>query len=610
MKRSSFLVVSILSALALFLPAVAHNQERQEGNDRDRGSFQLVEATLSDIQSAYRSGLLTPEQLVNMYLARIAAYDSDGPNLNSYMHVNEHAIDAARALRDHEGEGDDEGDDRKAKPLFGVPIILKDNINTADMPTTAGSVALDGSIPPHDAFITQKLRKAGAVILGKATLTEFANFLTAGMPTGFSSQLRRQLVQKGGDIALVGYGFNPYDPRPDPRTAFGLNDGRPALATGGSSSGPGIAVSANLAAIGVGTETSGSILSPSTQNMLVGIKPTVGLISRSGIVPITADQDTAGPMARTVSDAAKLLGVLAGFDPNDPATAACLTAGKCLSDYTRFLKKDALRGARFAVPHFGYWTDSLHRVVLPVEQQQAMNDAIQVLRDAGATVEDFDIPTQDELFAFGGCGDTLPIPANCSTVLLFGFKRDLNSYLASLGPSAPVHSLADVIAYNSAHSDVSIKYGQTLAIAAQTLNTTPGSADFFRYQNDRAKDLDISTRGLNAVYKKYDAILFLANRGANVAARAGYPSIVVPTGFVPNPAVAPPPFSPPPPFPDGFNAKDAPLGLTFSGPAFSEAKLIGFAYAFEQATHHRQPPDSTPPLPSDTVTRDNDRDNN
>ena len=209
-------------------------------------------------------------------------------------------------------------------------MILKDNIDTHDMPTTAGSVAFAGSFPHSDAFIASKLRDAGAIILGKATMTEFANFLTNGMPAGYSS--------------LGGYGFNPYDPRPDPRTALDallrpFNDGRPALTPGGSSSGPGIAVAANLAAVGIGTETSGSILSPGTANGLVGIKPTVGLVSRDGIIPITADQDTAGPLARTVTDAAIVLGVIAGFDPNDPATAACLTPGNCFSDYTQFLTR-------------------------------------------------------------------------------------------------------------------------------------------------------------------------------------------------------------------------------------------------------------------------------
>lgn len=603
MKRSCLVFSVLVAVTALILPTAAQ--------DRDHRSFHLVEATIADIEHAYRSGLLRPEQLVRMYLARIAAYDQAGPQLNSYMLVNEHAIDAARDLENDDEDGH-HGHGHHHRPLFGVPVILKDNNNTFDMPTTAGSVALDGSIPPDDAFIVQKLRRAGAIILGKATLTEYANFLTNGMPSGYSSQLRSQLFQLGGDLAVVGYGFNPFDPRPDPRPGF--NDGRQALTPGGSSSGPGIAVSANLATVGVGTETSGSILSPGTMNLLVGIKPTVGLVSRTGIIPITSDQDTAGPLARTVTDAAKLLGVLAGFDPQDPATDACLKPGNCFSDYTPFLNRHALRGARIAVPHFGYWTDNNHNVNLSLEQQQVMNDAIEVLRAEGAYVEDFhEIPTQQELINFPGCG-SLPIQPNCSTVLLFGFKRDLNSYLASLGPKAPVQSLADVIAYNIAHASVALKYGQVLAIAADTLDTTPDSADTLRYQSDRAKDLDIARdRGLDVVFNgpdgirgtddDFDAVLFPANRGANVAARAGYPSIVVPGGFVPNPAVPPPPLPPPPPFPDGFDAKDSPFGVTFTGRAFSEPRLIGLVYAFEQATRHRQPPDSTPPLSTDVVRK-------
>src|SRR6266852_2203248 len=599
-----YLLVSVLFALAaLALPATA--------DDDDHGQFKVVEATIADIQAAFRSGDLTPEDLVKIYLARIAAFDraNDQPlnggvgtqPFNAFMHVNQ---SAGRDDGDDE-EGDDDGGGRS---LSGIPVILKDNIATKDMPTTAGSVALGNSRPKKDATIARKLRRAGAIILGKGTLTEFANFIALGMPTGFSSQLRFQLFQGGGDLSKVGFGFNSYDPRLDPRPIIPVNiknDGRPILATGGSSSGPGIAVGANLATIGVGTETSGSILSPSGQNSLAGIKPTLGLVSRHGIVPITADQDTAGPMARTVTDAAKLLGVLAGFDPQDPATAACLTPGNCFSDYTRFLKRNALRGARIAVPHFGYWTDSLHRVVLSVEQQQVMNDAIAVLRAEGAIVEDFhEIPTQQELFAFSGCGG-LPIPANCSTVLLFGFKRDLNAYLAKLPAGAPVRTLGDVIAFNSNFTinglQVGLKYGQGLATAADSLDTRAGSSDTMRYLSDRAKDLDTAkTRGLDVVYKDFDAVLFPANRGANAPARAGYPSIVVPGGFVPNPAVAPPPFLPPTPFPDGFDAKPAPYGVTFSGPAFSEPKLIGFAYAFEQATRHRRPPESTPPLPSDS----------
>jgi amidase len=604
---SVFLLTLVVTAMVLPLAAQ---------QDRDPRAFQLVEATIADIEQAFQSGLLEPAQLVRMYLARIAAYDQAGPTLNSYMVVNPHAVADARALDGEHRRNRDNGGGRDGRqPLWGVPIVVKDNNDTADMATTAGSVALAGSVPPDDAFVVARLRAAGAIILGKATLTEYANFLTAGMPAGFSSQLRQQL----GSGPLVGYGFNPYDPRKDPRPDSAappagaiFNDGRPALSPGGSSSGPGIAVAANLAAVGIGTETSGSILSPGTQNLLVGIKPTVGLVSRDGIIPITADQDTAGPLARTVEDAAKVLGVIAGFDPHDPATRACLTPGNCLRDYTKFLKKNALKGARIAVPHFSYWTNAAGTPNFTSTQLAVMNDAIAVLREEGAFVADpYEIPDQAELNAFGGCGG-LPIPANCSTVLLYGFKRDLNAYLASLGPSAPVRTLADVIAFNNAHSAVALKYGQVLAVAAQSLDISEGSADTARYRADRAKDLDLAkTRGLDVVYAgpdlkpgtadDFDAILFPANRGANIAARAGYPSIVVPGGFVTNqPELNVPPG---PPFPGGFDPKMAPYGVTFSGPAFSEARLIGLAYAYEQATKHRTPPESTPALRSDTVRR-------
>ena len=593
MKR--LLCLAVLASTALVLPVAA--KRGGEGSAR----LQLVEAEIEDLLKAQQTGLASAEQLVRMYLARIAAYDQSGPQLHAFMHVNEHALDTAHALDVNRHPG------RTRRALDGIPVVLKDNVDTADMPTTAGSVALAGSIPPNDAFIARKLREAGAIIIGKGTLTEFANFLTNGMPAGYSSQLRQQL---GGGL-LVGYGFNPFDPRPDPRA--GLNDGRPALSPGGSSSGPGIAVAANFAAVGVGTETSGSILSPGNQNLVVGIKPTVGLVSRDGIIPITADQDTAGPLARTVADAATLLGVLAGFDPADVATGACLTPGNCFDDYTRFLDKHALRRARIAVPHFGYWTDNSGNVNLSVEQQQVMNDAIAALRAEGAIVEDpHEISTQQDLINFPGCG-ALPIPPVCSTVLLYGFKRDLNAYLASLGPTAPVHTLADVIAFNSAHASVALKYGQVLAIAADSLNTSPGSADTMRYLHDRALDLSISRGGLDAIYNgpdgvagtrdDVDAILFPANRGANIAARAGYPSIVVPAGFVPNPAVPPAPIAPPTPFPPGFDAKLAPYGVAFSGRAFSEPRLIGLAYAFEQATQHRVPPSSVPPLSTDHIGR-------
>ena len=523
----------------------------------------LVEATVPDLLRALQSGLITSEQLVEMYLARIAAYDNAGPKLNAFLTVNPNAVAEARALDAARQPGIARG------PLYGIPVLLKDNVDTADMPTTAGSVALEGSIPPNDAFIAKKLRDAGAIILGKATLTEFANFLTNGMPTGYSS--------------LGGYGFNPYDPRPLPG-----GDGRPVLATGGSSSGSGIAVAANLVAVAVGTETSGSILSPASGNMAVGIKPTVGLVSRDGIIPITADQDTAGPITRSVTDAAILLGVLAGHDPTDAATNACLTPGNCFSDYTRFLDKKALKGARIAFPP------------PPANRADLMNAAVEVLRAQGAIVEA--IPALAAQIP--GCPSNVfpPVepwpPAGCASALFYGFKRDLNAYLASLGPSAPVQSLSDVIAFNFAFGPGALKYGQILAQLSDSIDISPGSADTAQYVHARALDLATSRKTLDDIYNgadgirgtadDFDTILFSANSGAGTPAKAGYPSITVPGGFVP--PVAP-------------IEQPTPSGVTFSGRAFSEPRLIGLAYAFEQATKHRRTPFSTPPLASDTVTR-------
>jgi len=507
--------------------------------------------------------------------------------------VNGRALADARELdRDDDGDRDDHDGDRDdhhgrhRQPLRGIPMILKDNIDTRDMPTTAGSLALEGSFPRSDAFITRKLRDAGAIILGKATMTEFANFLTNGMPAGYSS--------------LGGYGFNPYDPRPDPRPDLdGLgrpfNDGRPALTTGGSSSGPGVAVAANLAAVGIGTETSGSILSPGTANMLVGIKPTVGLISRDGIIPIVADQDIAGPLARTVTDAAIVLGVLAGFDPADPSTAACLTPGNCHRDYTRFLDRNALKGARIAVPPF------------PANRMDIKTNAIAVLRAEGATVVEIAEPAAQ----LPGCvsrppAANFPPAQGCSTVLNYGFKRDLNQYIADhVRRSFPIHSLQDVVKFNAAHMPAATKYDQDLAVFSQMFDITAGSPDTLRYQADRAEDI-LRSRGAIAAMLNgpdgvagtaddFDAFLASGNNRAGTPAKAGYPSIVVPGGFFENVVT--------PPFPAGFNAKPGPAGVTFSGRAFSEPRLIALAYAFEQATHHRVPPPSAPPLPTDRVVR-------
>lgn len=586
MKRACLVLPPALIALVVFLSPAASAKHAP-------GRFDLVETTIPAIQNAIDDHVISAAQLVRMYQRRIAAYDdpTTATHLNSYIHLNRHALDEADN-RDHEGD-QDRGEGRQHRTLAGIPMILKDNIDTRDMPTTAGSVAFEGSFPRTDAFVAHKLRQAGAIILGKATMTEFANFLTNGMPAGYSS--------------LGGYGFNPYDPRPDPRTALDsllrpFDDGRPALTPGGSSSGPAIAVAANLAAVGIGTETSGSILSPGTANGVVGIKPTVGLISRDGIIPITADQDTAGPLARTVRDAAIVLGVVAGFDPKDPATAACLTPGNCWSDYTQFLDANALRGARIVVPPF------------PANRASVMNNAIAVLRAQGAYVETRTVGLDPQL---GGCpsrppaanyppaGAPAPPALRCSTVLNYGFKRDLNQYIHDHVRAAfPIHSLEDVVNFNAAHAPAATKYDQDLAVFSQLFDLSPTSADTIRYNQDRAEDLTRSRGtiaaflngpdGISGTADDFDALLFSGNSGAGTPAKAGYPSIVVPGGTFQNVVT--------PPFPDGFDAKDGPAGVTFSGRAFSEPRLIGLAYAFEQATHFRTPPASTPPLPTDTVT--------
>ena len=572
MKRLPLiLAVVVLLAVTFALPVVA--DKHGVGSAR----LQLVEATVEQLQKALQTKLVTSEQLVSMYQARIAAYEDTGPRINAYIHVNANADLEAQQVDNLRHPGAQNG------PLYGIPILLKDNIDTADMPTTAGSVALAGSIPPDDAFIVQKLRKAGAIILGKGTLTEYANFIAIGMPTGYSS--------------LGGFGFNPYDPRTDPRPGF--NDGRPVLQTGGSSSGPGIGVNANLTAIAIGTETSGSILSPANANGIVGIKPTVGLVSRDGIIPITADQDTAGPLTRTVADAALLLGVIAGYDPIDPATAACLSQGNCFSDYTRFLDADAMRGARIAV----YSPPT----PLATNRQAIIDNAVKVLKAHGASVRTLavsDIPPQP-----GSCV-SYPLPAipappavRCSSVLLYGFKRDLNAYLAGT-PGAPHHTLAEIVAFNSTFVPP-MKYGQAIAQAAAQVDISPGSPDTLRYMNDRAFDLAVSRDALNAIYNgpdgikgtadDIDAILALGNNFAAAPAKAGFPSVTVPGGFILADTNAP---TNDPPIVNPF-----PQTVTFSGPAFSEPRLIGLGYAFEQATHYRVPPSSTPPLASDSVGR-------
>jgi amidase len=453
------------------------------------------------------------------------------------------------------------------------------------MPTTGGALAFEGFVPPYEATLTRNLREAGAVIIAKTSLTELANWVAAAMPTNYS--------------AIAGYGLNPYDPRRDPREATA--DGRPALAAGGSSSGIGTA--ANLWAANVGTETSGSILTPANLTMLVGIKPTVGRISRYGVIPITADQDTPGPLAKTVADAALLLGALEGVasDSHDPASAACARLAN--GDYTRFLDAGALAGARIGIPRAFYYD----RIALPGEketrgglnasQQQMMAAAIAVLKERGATIVDpADIPSvvtatreQNALLwpTCSGLDNRRDQDAGCSIVFKYGMKRDFNAWLASLGPTAPVKTLTDLRQWNLAHQQAgAIKYGQAQLDISDEMDL---ERDRVRYQDDREKDLRLSgTDGLDRVLGHYqlDAILFPGSSGAAIGAKPGYPTVIVPFGFVPN--------APTPPFPDGFAARPAPYGVSFAGRACSEPRLLQLAYAFEQATRRRLPPSSTP----------------
>ncbi|MGQ0701854.1 MAG: amidase family protein, partial [Gemmatimonadales bacterium] len=425
------------------------------------------------------------------------------------------------------------------------------------------------------------LTDAGAIIIAKTSLTELANWVASGMPANYN--------------ALVGYSMNPYDPRRDPRDQ--TFDGRPVMFTGGSSSGVGTNVS--FWAANIGTETSGSILSPSNQNMLAGIKPTVGRLSRYGVIPITADQDTPGPMARTVADAAIVLGAMEGAqpDPNDSATTKCPPPpGR---DYTRFLDAGALKGARIGIPRAGYY-DSITppgarqpRNALPAAQARVMADAIEVLKAQGATVVDpANIPSvlardaADNLLVWGICaglGNAKGQDADCSIAFKYGMKRDFNAWLRSLGKAAPVKTLTELRQWNIAHQRAgAIKYGQAQLDISDEVDTL---ADRTRYRRDREKDIRLAgTNGIDSAMKlhRLDALLFPGGNGAAIAARPGYPTVIVPFGTIPN--------GDPANFPAGFDPKPQPFGVAFTGMGCSEPRLIALAYAFEQATKRRAPP--------------------
>ncbi|HEY3823183.1 MAG TPA: amidase family protein [Bryobacteraceae bacterium] len=535
--------------------------------------FNVVESSIPQLMAALEQGRVTSHELVTQYLVRIALYED---KLHAAIVVNPKALDEADVL-------DRERAQHKLRgPLHGIPVAVKDNIQTTNMPTTGGALAFDGFVPPYEATLVKNLRDAGAIIVAKTGMTELANWV-AGAPSPMPANYN----------AIAGYGMNPYDPRRDTREA--TFDGRPALTTGGSSSGIGTA--ANFWAANVGTETSGSILSPSNQNMLAGIKPTVGRVSRYGVIPITADQDTPGPLAKSITDAAIMLGVLEGAapDPNDPATSQCPRPPN--QDYTRYLDPAALKGARIGIPRAFFYDQTAPpgqnapRGGLTPEQMNVMNEAIAALKQQGAVIVDpADIPsivTTDpdrNLLLWNTCSgvtDSKGQDTGCSVVLKYGMKRDFNKWLASLGPSAPVASLTALREWNITHTKSgAIKYGQSNLDVSDEMDVV---ADKARYEADRAKDLDLSaTHGIDEVMKanQLDALLFPGPNGAALAAKPGYPTVIVPFGFVPNaPANAP--------FPDKFDAKPAPFGVSFTAMACAEPRLLGLAYAFEQATKRR-----------------------
>jgi amidase len=479
----------------------------------------LETATVAELTGLLDSGRITSVQLTQEYLRRIEALDVRGPALNSVRCLNPDALKEAMEADGRRKRGG------QNSPLLGIPVLIKDNIDAVGMPTTAGSVALKDSRPDRDAPLVALLRSAGAIILGKANLTEFANYLTNGMPGGYSSL--------GGQV------LNAYDASQTPS---------------GSSAGPGAAASVGLATVTIGTETSGSILSPAAANSDVGVKPTVGLISRTGIVPIAASQDTAGPLVRTVADAAALLTVITGKNPEDPATEANPLVGH---DFSKDLSTTALQGARIGVV--------ASQVPAAGTDNRALWDAaLAVLTARGATLVDVTLSTSSS------------IPGG-SSVLTYEFKRDLNAYLARLPKNAPVKTLADVIAYNSAHSGRALKFGQVLATTSQAVDLSSGSADTAKYLSDRVQDLKDSKDRIDALMadQNLTALLFANSGSAGIGAKAGYPSVSVPAGYQ--------------------AASRRPFNIAFLGQAWSEPVLLGYAYDYEQASRLRRPPSAINP---------------
>jgi amidase len=528
MSRRKFLRAGLVGGLAFVVgPKLTRGGRGLRDSSAD-ALFQLEELSVADFQAGLKSGKLTVRRVAEMYLKRIEEVDRRGPALNSVIEVNPDAQAIADAL-DRERKGG-----RVRGPLHGVPVLIKDNVGTADrMETTAGSLALVGARPQQDAFVAQQLRNAGACILGKTNLSEWANFRSTHSTSGWSG--------RGGQTR------NPY-----------ALDRNPC----GSSSGSGAAVSANLCLVAVGTETDGSIVCPSGTCGIVGIKPSIGLVSRAGIVPISHTQDTAGPMARTVADAAALLSALGGFDPRDPVTRE---GSASRTDYTKFLHPAGLKGARLGVARkfFGF-NDEVDKL---------MSEVIDVLKRGGATIVDpADMPTHGKL------------DAPEFEVLLFEFKADINKYLAALPPGEHPRTLKDLIDFNDRNREKEMPFfGQEIFTKAQAKGplTDPAYLKALRSCKTLSR-----AQGLDAVMSKNNLDAVIAPTGgpawttdllngdhftggsSTPAAVAGYPNIQVPAGYV----------------------YGLPVGISFYGRAFTEGKLIRLAYAYEQATRHRRAP--------------------
>jgi len=532
MKRRNFIINSAASGTLALISGILYAGKQVKGKDStiSAGDFDLSEVTIHQLQDGMKTGKYTSVALVELYLKRIKELDKEGPSVNSVIQLNPDVLEQAAKLDQERKSGNNRG------AMHGIPVLLKDNIATADkMVTSAGSLALANSIAPKDAFIVSRLRDSGAVILGKTNLSEWANFRSNRSSSGWSG--------RGGQT------HNPY-----------VLDRSPC----GSSSGSAVAVSANFCTVAVGTETDGSIVCPSSTNGIVGIKPTLGLVSRSGIIPISHSQDTAGPMARTVTDAAILLGVLAGIDPTDSITAE--NKSRLNIDYTRFLDVNGLKGARIGVARnfFGF-----HEKV-----DLLMEMALEEMKKHGVILVD---PANIDYTKECGLAE--------DDVLHYEFKAGLNNYLSSLPNGFPIRSLEQIIDFNKQHADTELRFfGQEVMIDSEKKGPLSDQAYVDALANLRKYSRDL---GIDATMKKYNLDAVVAPTGgpawtidmingdrylggsSTSAACAGYPSITVPCGFI----------------------EGLPVGISFFGKAWSEPQLISYAYAYEQITKHRKVPE-------------------